>query len=113
MSIHRRPLRRRLFPLLAGALLLTSAAAPAAATPQTILRGLGNVILSPLDAALAPVSTFIGLRQNLANIDDSPGVRMFYPVPAYFYAVYQRRASQPRSAWSRQSLAVLGCGRTR
>ena len=63
------------------------AAAPAEATPQTLLRGISNVALAPLDAALAPVSTFIGLRQNLESIDDSPGVRMFYPVPAYFYAV--------------------------
>ena len=73
--------------LLAVVLLASFAATPAAATPQTILRGLGNVVLAPLDAALAPVSTFIGLRENLQDIDDSRGVRLFYPIPAYFYAV--------------------------
>jgi len=72
---------------LVTSLALSVSAKPAEATPQTILRGLGNVALAPLDAALAPVSTFVGLRQNLQDIDDSRGVRLFYPVPAYFYAV--------------------------
>ena len=72
---------------LVAAIALSGTPAPAEATPQTILRGLGNVALAPLDAALAPVSTFIGLRQNLQDIDDSRGVRLFYPVPAFFYAV--------------------------
>ncbi len=87
MSVRHLRLRTHLCGLLAGALLLTSAATPASASPQTILRGIGNVALAPLDAALAPVSTFIGIRTNLENIDDSPGVRIFYPIPAYFYAV--------------------------
>jgi hypothetical protein len=69
-----------------AALLLSVSPAPAEASPQTLLRGLGNVALAPLDAALAPVTTFIGLRQNLQDIDDSPGVRLFYPIPAFFYA---------------------------
>ena len=87
MSTHGPHPPARWLSLIAGVVLLSSAAVPAAATPQTLLRGIGNVALAPLDAALAPVSTFIGLRQNLENIEDSPGVRMFYPVPAYFYAV--------------------------
>ena len=72
---------------LVAVLALSGSPTPAEATPQTILRGLGNVALAPLDAALAPVSTFIGIRQNLQDIDDSRGVRLFYPVPAFFYAV--------------------------
>jgi hypothetical protein len=79
--------RSRLCAGLAALLLATTIATPVAATPQTILRGLGNVALAPLDAALAPVSTFIGIKQNLENIDDSLGVRLFYPIPAYFYAM--------------------------
>ena len=78
--------RRRWVASVIAAMLLSVSPAPAEASPQTILRGLGNVALAPLDAALAPVTTFIGLRQNLQDIDDSPGVRLFYPVPAFFYA---------------------------
>lgn len=78
--------RRRWVASVTAALLLSVSPAPAEASPQTLLRGLGNVALAPLDAALAPVTTFIGLRQNLQDIDDSPGVRLFYPIPAFFYA---------------------------
>jgi len=85
---------------------LLSAAAPAAATPQTILRGLGNVALAPLDAGLAPVSSFIGIRQNLQNIDDSPGVRMFYPIPAYFYAM----GLQLACSWIRLTTGFMEIG---
>lgn len=63
------------------------AAAPAAATPQTLLRGVTNVAFGPLDAALAPISVFIGIRENMNSIDDSPGVRLVYPIPGYFYTL--------------------------
>lgn len=59
----------------------------ASASPQTLVRGLSNIALAPLDAGLAPISSFVGIRDNLENIDDSPGVRRFYPIPAWFYAV--------------------------
>jgi hypothetical protein len=95
---------RALAPLAAACLL--SLASPAAATPQTILRGIGNVALAPLDAALAPVSTFIGIRENLKNIDDSRGVRLFYPVPAYFYAV----GLQLHCAWIRATTGFVEIG---
>lgn len=88
-------------------LFLAASAQPAEATPQTILRGLGNVVLAPLDAALAPVTTFIGIQQNLQDIDDSPGVRLFYPVPAYFYAVGLQLACAPiRSISGAMEVAV-------
>jgi hypothetical protein len=80
--------------------------APAEATPQTLLRGMGNVALAPLDAALSPVSTFIGIRENLINIDDSRGVRLFYPVPAYFYAV----GLQLSCAWIRLTTGFIEIG---
>lgn len=62
------------------------APASAKASPQTLVRGVSNVLLAPLDAALAPVSSYVGIRENLQSIDDSPGVRLFYPIPAFFYA---------------------------
>jgi hypothetical protein len=92
--------------VLAVVLLASSVAAPAAATPQTILRGIGNVVLAPVDAALAPVSTFIGIRQNLQDIDDSPGVRLFYPVPAYFYAI----GIQLACSWIRLTTGFMEIG---
>ena len=91
---------------LAVVMLATTVALPAAATPQTILRGLGNVVMSPLDAALAPVSTFVGIRQNLQDIDDSPGVRLFYPIPAYFYAV----GIQLGCSWIRLTSGLMEVG---
>ena len=99
-------LRARLCAVLTVALLVTTVAAPAAATPQTILRGLGNVVLAPLDALLAPVTTLIGLRQNLANIDDSPGVRLFYPIPAFLYA----STLQVGCAWIRAISGAMEVG---
>lgn len=99
--------RRCLVAVSATVLLLAASTQPAEATPQTILRGLGNVVLAPLDAALAPVTTFIGIRQNLQDIDDSPGVRLFYPVPAYFYAVGLQLACAPiRSISGAMEIAV-------
>ena len=81
-------LRTRRF---AAVLALTSfaviSASPAAATPQTLLRGVTNVLFAPLDAALAPVSTAIGIRDNMDSIDDSPGVRLVYPIPGFFYTM--------------------------
>ncbi|MCA9510651.1 MAG: hypothetical protein R3E88_19720 [Myxococcota bacterium] len=86
MPIPNRPRRSRACGLLAVVLALATAG-PAAASPQTLVRGLSNIALAPLDAALAPISSFVGIRENLQNIDDSPGVRRFYPIPAWFYAV--------------------------
>ena len=62
--------------------------------------------LAPLDAGLAPVSSFIGIRQNLQNIDDSPGVRMFYPIPAYFYAM----GLQLACSWIRLTTGFMEIG---
>lgn len=99
--------RRCLVAVSATVLFLAASTQPAEATPQTLLRGLGNVVLAPLDAALAPVTTFIGIRQNLQDIDDSPGVRLFYPVPAYFYAVGLQLACAPiRSISGAMEVAV-------
>ena len=98
--------RARLALALAAVLLTTSVATPAAATPQTFLRGVGNIVLAPLDAALSPVSSFIGIRQNLQNIDDSRGVRLFYPIPAYFYAV----GLQLGCAWIRATTGFMEAG---
>ena len=76
---------RRFAAVFALASVAVIAAAPASATPQTLLRGVTNVLFAPLDAALAPFSTAIGIRDNMESIDDSPGVRLVYPIPGFFY----------------------------
>jgi hypothetical protein len=102
-----RPLLRRSVPTLLALFVLSSAiAAPASATPQTILRGLGNVVCAPLDAVLAPVSTGIGIYENLQNIDDSRAVRIFYPLPAFFYAT----GIQLGGAWIRLTTGLMETG---
>jgi len=80
----RRLRRTRLW--VATSLGLILLAAPAAATTATLTRGLTNIIGGPLDIALAPVSSAVGIYTNLQEIDDSPWVRRVYPIPAFFYA---------------------------
>jgi hypothetical protein len=41
----------------------------------------------PLDLALSPITTGMGIYSNLRDIDDSTGVRVAYPIPAYFFAL--------------------------
>jgi hypothetical protein len=86
-AVQSRPFRSTLGAALALIGLLAFAATPAAATPQTLLRGVTNIVFAPLDAALAPISTFVGIRENMDSIDDSPGVRLVYPIPGYFYTL--------------------------
>ena len=71
----------------AACLLSPVTAAPADATPQTILRGLSHIALAPLDIALAPVTSFIGIYRNMQDIDDSLGVRLAYLIPGYAWNV--------------------------
>lgn len=79
-----RPSRRLLCGrLAAGAALLCLlfAASPAAATYETLKRSLGNIVLAPVDMVLSPVVATHTIYNNLRDIDDSLGVRVFY-VPA-------------------------------
>ncbi len=98
-----RPFRRVAAAALAACLLVPVLASPAAATSETLMRGLTNVVLAPFDAVLAPVTSAIGIYQNLRNIDDSPGVRLVYPLPAYFYAM----GLQIGCAWIRASTGAM------
>jgi hypothetical protein len=71
--------------LLAGlgaALLL---AAPAQASPETLKRSLGNILFAPLDVALAPVVGAKTVYDGVRFIDDSLGVRIFYPIPGVIW----------------------------
>lgn len=70
--------------VLAGGLAL-SVAAPAAASPETLKRSVGNLLMFPFDVATAPIVAGTTVYRNLNDIDDSTAVRVFYPIPGYVW----------------------------
>ena len=86
-----RPSRRLRSPFLAravafialGALLAGSMAGPAAASPDTLRRGLGNIMMGPFDMVLSPIQGFNTVVNNLEDIDDSKAVRVAFAVPGW------------------------------
>ncbi len=64
-------------------LLLFGAASPAAASPETLKRSIGNILFAPLDIALSPIVAAHSIYRNLNDIDDSLGVRLAYPLPGF------------------------------
>lgn len=78
--------RLRAIALAAGlATLLVLAPASSQASPETLRRSVGNIVQSPLDLVLAPVVAGRTVVTNLRDIDDTPGVRVFYAVPGYLW----------------------------
>ncbi|HIF99667.1 MAG TPA: hypothetical protein EYQ54_22025 [Myxococcales bacterium] len=69
--------------ILLAILLIGLVPARATASPETLRRGLGNVMMGPFDMALSPVQGLNTLVRNLEEIDDSKGVRIFYAVPGW------------------------------
>jgi len=74
---------RNLCACAAAAALLLSAATPAAASPETLRRSIGNILFAPIDIALSPVVAAHSIYRNLNDIDDSLGVRIVYPIPGF------------------------------
>ncbi len=64
------------------------AAGKASADAYTLKRSIENMTQWPLDLALSPIVAGQTIRNNMESIGDSPGVRMFYPVPGYFWNVF-------------------------
>ena len=64
-------------------LFLFGAASPAAASPETLKRSLGNILFSPLDIALSPIIAARSIYRNLNDVGDSVGVRVAYTVPGF------------------------------
>ena len=56
-----------------------------AATPDTLKRSIENITQFPLDFALSPVVAAQSVYNNMNDVGDSPGVRMFYPIPGFFW----------------------------
>jgi len=56
-------------------------AGPAAASPETLRRSVGNILFAPFDFFLSPVTAATSVYNNLQDVDDSTGVRIFYAIP--------------------------------
>ncbi len=78
---HRGGLARIATALLATCLLAALAAAPAQASPDTLRRGVSNIVGGPLDMVLSPFTAVTTVATNLQDIDDTSAVRVVYAVP--------------------------------
>lgn len=78
-------IRNRRAPGLAAALVALALgaglAAPAAASPETLKRSVGNILFGPFDTAFSPVVGSQTVYRNIQDIDDSMWVRVAYVVP--------------------------------
>jgi len=59
------------------------ASTPAAATPETLKRSVGNALFAPLDIAASPVTAGKALYTNLREIDDARWKQIVFPIPGY------------------------------
>nr|MCS5638539.1 hypothetical protein [Myxococcota bacterium] len=57
--------------------------AAAAASPDTLRRGLSNIMMGPFDMLLSPIQGMNTVVRNLGEIDDSRAVRITYAVPGF------------------------------
>ena len=68
---------------LATSTLALFASTPAAATPETLKRSVGNILFAPLDIAASPVTAGRALYTNLREVDDAQWKRIVFPIPGY------------------------------
>jgi hypothetical protein len=80
-------MRSRVGSWLAAALLSIGLAGPAAATTDVIQRSFENMPQGIFDAVLSPYTSGRSIYNNMQNIQDTPGVRIAYAVPGYFWNV--------------------------
>ena len=78
-----RPTRVRLAPLAAALLLTLAPAGLASASSETLRRATTNILFSPFDVVLSPITSGRVIYTNLQEIDDTPGVRIVYVVPGF------------------------------
>lgn len=57
------------------------------ASGATLTHSLGEIVQSPLDLVLSPISAGVQLVKNLRDIDDSMLVRIVYTLPGYVWLV--------------------------
>lgn len=82
------PALRRRATLTLALMLSLALAGPAAASPETFKRGLGNVLFGPIDIALSPVVGSMAVYNNIQDVDDTLGVRVFYVVPGLVWNTF-------------------------
>jgi len=83
---HPHPIRR--YRRSVAALVLAAfALAPGSALAggETLKRSVGNILQAPIDLALSPVTAAFVEQRNIRAIDDTPGVRIAYALPGYFW----------------------------
>ena len=66
-------------------LMLVLPAGSASASPDTLRRAFGNIFMGPLDMLLSPVVGLKTTAENLADVDDTPAVRVVYAVPGAIF----------------------------
>jgi hypothetical protein len=57
----------------------------ASASPETLKRSVSNMLQSPLDFVLSPMTSLVGVSAKIVDQDDSTGVRVFFIVPGYVW----------------------------
>ncbi len=65
--------------------LALAVASPAAASPETLKRSVGNILFAPLDIVLSPAVAGKIIYTNMREIDDSQWVRIVYPLPGFVW----------------------------
>ena len=80
-----RPLSTAFATLAAALCLAALVPTPAAASPETLRRAFSNIVNGPFDMVLSPIVGGLTLARNLEDIDDSPGVRVVYTIPGWFW----------------------------
>ncbi len=85
MSLLKRSTIRRWVGIASALGLALSVASPAAASPETLKRAIENILFAPLDMAFAPATAGKILYTNMRDIDDSPWVRIVYPLPGFVW----------------------------
>jgi hypothetical protein len=80
-------MRPRVGSWLAAAVLSFGLAAPAAASTDTLRRSFENMPQGLFDVVLSPYTSAHSIYNNMQTIQDTPGVRIAYVVPGYFWNV--------------------------
>lgn len=84
---HRAQAWRRGLGLLVGCALALGLCMPAAADTGALKRSIQNLTEFPFDIALSPITAGTAIYRNMRDVGDSPGVRIAYPVPGYFWNI--------------------------
>lgn len=85
MTSHSRSLGRLSAVLLLVVSLSLVAPQSANASPETLRRSLGNILLFPLDFALSPIVALRGVGNNIRDTEDTTAVRVVYFFPGFLW----------------------------